>query len=669
MKKVNLCMLGLGLLMAACQSEWPSDGVVSEGEGNVIFQVSAPEVMGITRAGGETNSALGALTNVDFSQYDLRYQLAVFRIEDGNYVEAISPQKKIVDSYEPVTYSLRLTPNRNYQVVVWADFVRQGETEDLHYDTHDFRNITVPEMPDKYLLNDESKDAYYISKNFTVENGASEDLVLKRPFAKLRIVTTDWNYENLEMPDNFKVSYYGCKRFVNLDAVLGTSSYDELSADVSAALVYTATLKEAKDYEGGYDMTENNRTIIVDYLMTDVEEQTPVHLTLEALKGDKQIAKQDLKTDIPIKRNWLTTIIGNTLTTDATFNVSIDEGFSNEWVTSEAWWKSSAFTPKQPAYDEATKTYSIYTKEEFMWLPDNITEMVADWNGENWVSKNVIFRLMNDIDMSGVNWKPIYLSAVGLTYTVLGNGHTLRNFTMDGTFGAVYEYSALGGLIHWEVNGFTGVWGTFNGVMKDLTFENITINGLADAMPTKDVDGNPISHDDEAAYFAGCIGYTGANYSTVLKLENVHAKHVHIEASKNQQHVQNIGGLVGWIGVGGGNTWFKNCSASDVSLIGSQVGGFAGQVVGGRYVGFFNCRASDVVIRKTSTYGTDVSGFIGQINDAGGGNGNFMEINKCTAPEDVIYINDKTSEILDYTPTSKYYGNLSKNKDNLKIIE
>lgn len=665
MKKVNVCMLGLGLLMAACQSEWPADGVVPEGEGNVVFQVSAPEAMGITRAGAETNSALGALTNVDFSQYDLRYQLAVFRIEDGNYVEAVSPQKKIVDSYEPVTYSLRLTPNRNYQVVVWADFVREGETEDLHYNTSDFRNITVPEFPDKYLLNDESKDAYYISENFTVE-GKIPSLVLKRPFAKLRVVTTDWNYEKLEMPDNFKVSYYGCKRFVNLDAVLGTSSYDELSEDVSTVSVYTATLKDDKEYAAGYDETETNRTIIVDYLMTDVEEQTPVHLTLEALKGDKQIAKQDLKTDIPIKRNWLTTIIGNTLTTGATFNVSIDERFDNEWVTSETWWKGSGFTPKEPAYDEATKTYHIYTKEEFMWLPDNVASVAGDK-----LNTGKIISIENDIDMSGVNWKPIcYLEHVDYVYTVLGNGHTLRNFTMDGTFGAVYEYK-WHGITFWKVNGFTGVWGTFNGVMKDLTFENITINGLADAMPTNDVNGEPISHDDEAAYFAGCIGYTGANWSTVLHIENVHAKHVHIEASKNQTHVQNIGGLVGWVGVGGGETWFKNCSASDVSLIGSQVGGFAGQVVGSRYVGFINCSASDVVIRKTSAYGTDVSGFIGQINDAGGGGGNYIEINMCTAPEleDVIYINDKTNEIMDYTPKSKYYGNVSKNVDNLKITE
>lgn len=658
MKKVNVCMLGLGLLMAACQSEWPADGVVPEGEGNVVFQVSAPEAMGITRAGAETNSALGALTNVDFSQYDLRYQLAVFRIEDGNYVEAVSPQKKIVDSYEPVTYSLRLTPNRNYQVVVWADFVREGETEDLHYDTHDFRNITVPELPDKYLLNDESKDAYYISQNFTVE-GEIPSLVLKRPFAKLRVVTTDWNYENLEMPDKVEVTYYGCKRFLSLDALTGETTSTELATD--DATIYTALLdKSKKNYEKGYDGSDHNRTIVVDYLMTDIENQTPVHMKLRSKDGETVISEQDLKTDIPIQRNWLTTIIGNTLTTGATFNVSIDEGFDNEWVMSEAWWKASGIEPEEPAYDETTKTYFIYTKEEFMWLPDNV---------ESVVGKTI--SIQNDIDMSGVNWKPIYLKNVDRTYTVLGNGHTLRNFTMDGTFGAVYEYSALGGLIHWTVNGFTGVWGTFNGVMKDLTFENITINGLADAMPTVDVDGKPISHDDEAAYFAGCIGYTGANWSTVLHIENVHAKHVHIEASKNQIHVQNIGGLVGWVGVGGGETWFKNCSASDVSLIGSQVGGFAGQVVGGRYVGFFNCSASDVVIRRTSVYGTDVSGFIGQINDAGGGGGNFMEINMCTAPEleDVIYINDKTNEIMDYTPKSKYYGNVSKNVDNLKITE
>lgn len=662
MKKVNVCMLGLGLLMAACQSEWPADGVVPEGEGNVVFQVSAPEAMGITRAGAETNSALGALTNVDFSQYDLRYQLAVFRIEDGNYVEAVSPQKKIVDSYEPVTYSLRLTPNRNYQVVVWADFVREGEMEDLHYDTHDFRNITVPELPDKYLLNDESKDAYYISKNFTVE-GEIPSLVLKRPFAKLRVVTTDWNYENLEMPDKVEVTYYGCKRFLSLDALTGETTSTDLEAD--DATVYTALLdKSKKNYEKGYDGSDHNRTIVVDYLMTDIENQTPVHMKLRSKDGETVISEQDLKTDIPIQRNWLTTIIGNTLTTGATFNVSIDEGFNNEWVVGEEWWKASGLTPKEPAYDEATKTYSIYTKEEFMWLPAHINEMVADWNGDKWVAKDpkdqVIIRLMSDIDMSGVEWKPIYPAGSAFVYTLEGNGHTLRNFSMSGKFGAIYEYK-LGSLVLGRYNAYTGIWGKFDGTMKDVNFENITINGLANDKVHYDTDGKPIDHSKEYAYFAGVIGYTGGNqWSMASEFENVHVRHIQIKSSKTP--AQNLGGLIGWIGSGGGNLGsrvaaLKNCSAQDVHLTGYQAGGLVGQVLGDRGVQFDDCKTEDVYIRYN--YISASSGFIGNIGD-GGFNISWsasVEINNCTPATHVEYIKDSTGKPdTEYKPESPYYG-------------
>ena len=39
-----------------------------------------------------------------------------------------------------------------------------------------------------------------------------------------------------------------------------------------------------------------------------------------------------------------------------------------------------------------------------------------------------------------MNWKPIYPSSGEPTYTVEGQGHTLRNFTLDGTYGAKYYY-------------------------------------------------------------------------------------------------------------------------------------------------------------------------------------------------------------------------------------
>ena len=639
----------------ACQSDLPVEMVVSEGEGNVNFTVSALEAMGVTRAAEGSNSALGGITNVDFSQYDLRYQLAVYRVEgDGQYVEAITPQLKTVDSYEPVTYSLRLTSNRKYQVVVWADFVREDATEDLHYDTHNFRNITVPELPDKYLLNDESKDAYFVTQEFTVgADGASASLVLKRPFAKLRIVTTDWNYEKLEMPDNFKVSYYGCDRFGCMDLVTGEALSEKLG-DKGSTSVFTGTIdKTQKNYAENYDKSEHNRTIIVDYLMTDKDDQTPIHLTLEALDGTTSIASHDLTTDIPIQRNWLTTIIGNTLTTGAEFSISIDEAFENEWIDGEDWWNTSEFTPKEPTYDASTKTYTIYTKEEFMWLPDHIDEMRTTAGG------NFTLEIANDIDMSGVNWKPIYPAGSAREYTVDGNGHTLRNFTIDGKFGAVYVYSALGGLIKIEYNAYTGIWGKFDGLMKDITFENITINGLANDEVHYDTDGNKIDHSKEYAYFAGIVGYTGGNqWSMSSKFQNVHVKHLHIKSSASSQ---NLGGLVGWVGSGGGGVGnrsvsFEGCTAEDIHLRGYQAGGLVGQILGDRGAQFINCKTEDIYIRYNSI--SQSSGFIGNIGDGGLIISFYaaIEINNCTPATHVEYINDRTGELVDYTPQSPYYG-------------
>ena len=52
--------------------------------------------------------------------------------------------------------------------------------------------------------------------------------------------------------------------------------------------------------------------------------------------------------------------------------------------------------------------------------------------------------------------------------------------------------------------------------------------------------------------FAGCIGYTGGNqWSMNSKFENVHVRHIQIKSSATPS--QNLGGLVGWIGSGGGS--------------------------------------------------------------------------------------------------------------------
>lgn len=671
MKKYHYLM-GMVLLGLAtsCSEVMDEPGLNPNGD-EITLRFEAPEALQITRAVPGTNSGQGGLVNVDWNQYDLRYQVAVYS-EDGSTLLA-EPQLKTVDTYGPVTFNFRLTPNNTYKFVAWADFVRQGETADLHYNTADFTRIAIQDGPGAQL-NDESRDAYFLAKNVAVSQTFGETMTLKRPFAKLRVVTTDWASSGAKMPDNFKVSYHDCTRFVELNAVTGEASG---GADADASVVYTATLQQDasgdKFYEGGYDATANNRTLFVDYLIAN-DVQQAIHFSVDWLRGTESILTKDFTTNIPIQRNYLTTILGNLLTVGGSMTINIEEGFVNEWIDGAEWWQSSPVTPVQPALEEtrnasgqAVRVYRISTRDEFAWLPDHITEMVTetytDTDGAEKQRATVTTILLeNDIDMNGVDWKPIYTTGEN-TYTVDGQGHVLRNFSMNGQFGAVYEYK-LGPFVLGTYHAYTGVWGKFEGVMKNLTFENITINGLANSEVDVDTDGNPVDHSKEYAYFAGCIGYTGANYSTTVNIENVQARHVRIKASDGLQ-TQNVGGLVGWIGIGGGNTWLKNCSVDDVTITGYQAGGLVGQVVGGRGVAFTNCSAENVIMRMRGFASSDISGFIGRFNDGAG-----SKIEHCTYPTNVQYIDDATGLVDEsYEPASPYYGYCGYGKTTPTIVE
>ena len=151
--KFFLASLAMLLIGVSCQR---NDQLGSNDPGKVVIKLSLPEDMQALRASANSSSAKGGITNVDMSQYDIRYKLAVY---NANNDLVIAPMIKTVDSYEEITYELRLTPNRQYKFVVWADFVQQGQTTDLHYDTSDFLNITCLDAANKQL-NDETRDAY-----------------------------------------------------------------------------------------------------------------------------------------------------------------------------------------------------------------------------------------------------------------------------------------------------------------------------------------------------------------------------------------------------------------------------------------------------------------------------------------------------------------------------
>ena len=350
MKKLFI-FLAMALTFAACQQDGAFDAKNSDLV-DVVLTVDTPE-LGVTRGlDGDTktgyNSALGAidfLTEADWANYDLRYILEVYDANDDGTGEPIYRERLVncLDKYAPTTFALRLVPNREYKFVVFADFVAEGNAEltepadklairDLYYNTADLRNITTITSEPTWNAMNELRDAYFVTENVHITQALNKTIILTRPFAKLRVIATDLDYiKGYAKPGHVVVKYHTEKVYKSFNAVSGKLNAEEMTGE---ELVHSFDVAKHTPYTAGYDAASTNQTIFADYLLAVEGEQTAVNFEIEVFesKGGRSIHKHDFRTQIPIQRNYLTTIIGDLLTTQANITVEVNDNFRDEWV-------------------------------------------------------------------------------------------------------------------------------------------------------------------------------------------------------------------------------------------------------------------------------------------------------------------------------------------------
>ena len=327
MKRKLTGLLALGIILSACQVSEQTTGLTESGDAVVTVALSSPAAAIATRnLSSGANSAYGGLSNVSLTDYDLRYQLAVYSTDNELVV---SPTTVTASDGGSASFELVLAPDCSYTFVAWADFVTAGTTEDLHYSTADFTNIYTIDS-ETAQLNDESRDAYYVSQTVEVTTSLSLSLTLTRPFAKLRLVTTDYDDDGITIPDAVSVSYYGCTRFSSLNAVTGEVSGETLSD--SGNTTYTGSLASDKEYSAGLDAEDGYRTIAVDYLLAGGSQST-VHLNVMTSANGSEICTTDVSADVPIQRNCLSTVKTGFLTTDSEdIDIDIEAGEIDDWT-------------------------------------------------------------------------------------------------------------------------------------------------------------------------------------------------------------------------------------------------------------------------------------------------------------------------------------------------
>ena len=376
MKARFIALAALVLGLASCQNDFEAGNVVAGGEVDFQLYVDANELA--TRAGQDGNdtlngwnSAYGAIDYLkaeadalryDWTDVDLRYTLEVYDVEEdadgNNVVTNLVPVKDrqviIKDSYEPVAFNLRLAPNRDYRFVVFADFVEQGAsakptvTEQANIGLRHTIGATLQDITVKEnnvaneRLNDEVADAYFAFEDIEITNSnAYLNMVLRRPYGKLRVIATDLAELNLNVePNEVKVTYTAANPN-KFNAVTGDIQVDNTPVEYVIHYNSKAGKTSMADYTytEGYDaktVTNDNGdirhshiTLFTDYILADAE-QKPINFNMEVFDRYGDIIKATaFNTAIPVQRNFLTTIIGNVLTTATEVEVTINDYFAN----------------------------------------------------------------------------------------------------------------------------------------------------------------------------------------------------------------------------------------------------------------------------------------------------------------------------------------------------
>jgi hypothetical protein len=162
----------------------------------------------------------GGATNVDEGLYDLRYILEAWT-KDGRL--AYRGYKIVEDNFAvtSVNFTARLLA-MEYDFVFWADFVNNGTEKseasdaDLYYTTNEgedesdikdnpqgYAGLTAIKIKtdiNPYHISNDARDAYYAKVSVDLSTtGQIDNVTLKRPFGKYRIIATD------TPPDGFLV--------------------------------------------------------------------------------------------------------------------------------------------------------------------------------------------------------------------------------------------------------------------------------------------------------------------------------------------------------------------------------------------------------------------------------------------------------------------------------
>ena len=479
MKNIFRILMAVAVLFTASCAKEDISSSIGGGEVEVTFTANLPELG--TRAYGDGIQA----TTLRYYVYD----------SNNSFLEGLSNTTGVqIKVGSTTTVNLVLIKGMTYNILFWAD-------SNNGYYTVENGTVSLANI-DSINANDESRDAFYAAvKGFNpADANADTTIELYRPFAQLNAKVT--NMDEVNKSITVTSTTISTKIYTTFNPFAKNES--EVVGGLTANPVeFTATPMTAEDIAAGH-LSMNYLLAPADGCVADVA------FTFNNNKG--VAITGTTYTNVPLKANYRTNIIGALLTNSTDFTVEIKPAFGEPDVEE---WESIA-----DGVVLMNNTYLITSLNGLKWFAD-ATNGITRAGGNTFKGKTV--QLGTDIDLNNELWTPIAANGK-FEGKFDGGNHTISNLKVkvdDRTPAGLFARASY---------------------VSNLKLENVSVEGH---------------------YKAGAVVGDGL----CSRIENCHVLNGTIETSPfNKDDGNHAGGITGYLSAEN-NAWVKNCSVKNVTVI------------------------------------------------------------------------------------------------------
>ena len=292
MKKLLYCAAALATVFFAgsCQRE----NLEPVANGGVTYTITLPEAV-------QTKGEDG------YAEYDL--YLEVYKTVDAAELETATLlfEKKEVISAQmngKISVGLDLLNDQDYTILFWAN-----KKDEAWFNTADLRKVEMVQS----ASNNEDRDAYCAMDQIVNHNGAiAKTVELKRPFAQINIAT--------EVPQQIGYDVTPLSSMVKVTGI--PVAYNVAKGEpVGNGVEVTYTVNTIPE---GYISTEYKK-VAMNYVLVP-EGTVDVYYEINTANG----TVKNTVANVPVRANYRTNIIGNLLTSNASYIVEVMPGFESD---------------------------------------------------------------------------------------------------------------------------------------------------------------------------------------------------------------------------------------------------------------------------------------------------------------------------------------------------